>query len=165
MARDSSWDTDLPSSYDVNKLYTQSADPKGHSDVLHVRIKPWISSKIAELIASRQLDYKTIQEFVRDALVHRLHYWHEQKALKDVASILCHIYTMQDYLEEEQRRAEHEQIINDMTAVINNHLASGGRDEAKRIVRDMRDNALGIPNEYWRNRYLKIIEERFGHLL
>jgi len=163
--RDSSWDTDLPSSYDVGRLYTQSADAKGHSDLLHVRVKPWISSKIAELIAARQLDYKTVQEFVRDAIVHRLHYWYEEKGLDDINSILRHIFTMQDYLEEEQRRAEHEQIINEMTSVINNHLASGGRNEAKRIVADMRANASGIPNEYWRNRYLKVIDERFAHLL
>jgi hypothetical protein len=163
--REDTWETDFPSSYDPDRIYSQSVDAKGHSALLHVRVKPWIASKISELIAARKLDYKTPQDFVRDALVHRLHYWLQEKNLEELDSILGHIFTLHDYLEEEQRRAEHEKVINDMTAVVNNHLTSGGREEAIRIVNDMRNNALGIPNKYWRNRYLKAIDERFGHLL
>jgi len=164
--RDNSWDTDLPSTYSPDNLYTQSVDGKGHGDLLHVRMKSWITSKISQLVVSRKFGYKTPQDFVRDAIVHRLQYWAErEESMDDIDSILRHVYVMQDYLEEEQRRMEHEQLINDMTTVVNAHLASGAMEEARRIVYDMRQNADGIPNNYWRNRYLRTIEQRFGHLL
>lgn len=60
--------------YDKDKFYTKSTDGKGVSETKYVKLPPSIIGEVGELIAARVIpDYKTDGDFIRDALVHRLH--------------------------------------------------------------------------------------------
>lgn len=67
------WEQD--DSYALDKFYTRSTDAKGHTRQLRMSIPPEVMAQIAELIQSHRVpDYKTIEAFARDAIIHRLHW-------------------------------------------------------------------------------------------
>lgn len=66
------------SDYSPDKFYTHATDKKGHCVSIRTAVPPNLSSEIDTLIASRKYpDYKTPQDFVRDAVFHRLQWLNE----------------------------------------------------------------------------------------
>lgn len=69
------WDLEDNDEYDPDEFYCGSVDRNGHHAGLNIGIKPNISARIDELVASKMFPaYKTKGHFARDAMVHRLHY-------------------------------------------------------------------------------------------
>jgi hypothetical protein len=66
-----------------DEIHTRSVDKKGHRVQVQVSLPPEVSREVGEIVASRRTGYKTPQDFVRDAVVHRLAYW--AKRLDDPA--------------------------------------------------------------------------------
>ena len=62
------------SSYDPDKFYTEASDKSGRGDPVNARIPPQIAGTIAALVQSAKIpEYRTQSDFIRDAVVHRLH--------------------------------------------------------------------------------------------
>lgn len=63
-------------SYDPTSKYVHSTDAKGHYESISVKLTPSMQAIMAELVASADNPgYRTPQDLVRDAIVHRLYYW------------------------------------------------------------------------------------------
>lgn len=61
--------------YDRDEIYAHSTDTKGHYEVLRTKVTPSIEAEIAELVASKvRTGYRTVEDFIRNAIVHQLHY-------------------------------------------------------------------------------------------
>ena len=74
------WSTDGPG-YREDRIYTRSTDAAGHQKHLRVNVPPSIAGQLASLAADGQIPaYRTSQDVVRDAIVHRLH-WLAQNQL------------------------------------------------------------------------------------
>lgn len=71
------WRTVAPNGYSRAKYYMRATDGKGHSQNMQVKVTEQIGGMIGALVASGMTRYKTPQDFVRDAIVHRLHDMHE----------------------------------------------------------------------------------------
>lgn len=71
-----SWDATATSSnmgYDPHEFYTSSSDKKGHQQQFRVNVPPSLGSEIAQLVQSQRIPaYRTAQDVIRDALIHRL---------------------------------------------------------------------------------------------
>lgn len=74
----SDWQTDSTTptnSYAPDRFYTGSTNKKGFGQVVRIQIPPTITNEISALIASRAIpEYRTAQDFYRDAMIHRLHW-------------------------------------------------------------------------------------------
>lgn len=62
--------------YSPDTIYTRSTDGHGHYEQLrNVKVSPAVYAVLSEMLARGDLpDYRTVADFVRDALLHRLHY-------------------------------------------------------------------------------------------
>lgn len=61
--------------YSEDKFYTKSTDGKGVSETKYVKMPPSMIGEMGELIARRIIpDYRTDGDFIRDAVIHRLHH-------------------------------------------------------------------------------------------
>lgn len=59
--------------YRRDNFYTRSVDSKGHKETFHVPAPPAIFGQVGEMVAQRLIPaYRSPQDFVRDAIVHRL---------------------------------------------------------------------------------------------
>jgi hypothetical protein len=67
----------VKSAYSLDRVFTESTDSKGHYEQIRsVKITPAIEVLIMQAVDDN-LDYRnSTQAFVRDAIVHRLHYLH-----------------------------------------------------------------------------------------
>jgi Arc/MetJ-type ribon-helix-helix transcriptional regulator len=67
-----SWN--LVGAYDPEKFYTEASDKGGRGDPVNARIPPQVAGTIAALVQSGKIpQYRTQSDFIRDAVVHRLH--------------------------------------------------------------------------------------------
>ena len=63
------------STYDINEFYTRSTDEKGHYKQLRVSVPPEVAARIGQLVQQHTVpQYKTMEAFIRDAIIHRLHW-------------------------------------------------------------------------------------------
>ena len=63
--------------YDVRKIFTRSVDSKGHSDKVQVKMVSSQVSLISKWVEDRRTKYRSNQDFIRDAVYHRLHQMNE----------------------------------------------------------------------------------------
>lgn len=76
-------DTD---NYAEGNFYVKSTDGKGHKDKIQVSVPPGLFALAMEITHKSELpDYKTVQDFVRDAMMHRAHFLMTQYAPDDAA--------------------------------------------------------------------------------
>lgn len=68
------------SNYDPNKLYTDSTDSKGHYEQINTKLPPSLEALIARAVDDNPGYQRSRQAFVRDAIVHRLHFLHTNPA-------------------------------------------------------------------------------------
>lgn len=89
----SSWDTEEESGwYDEKKFYVYSQDKKGHSHYARIWIPKNLAGLIGRVVNSEQIpEYRSSQDFYRDALFHRAHKiaeWIDNEELKGEVGVL-----------------------------------------------------------------------------
>jgi len=60
--------------YDQAKFYQAATDKRGHSKSVRFSLPPDQMYRLAVLVANDKTPYQTTQDFIRDAIVHRLHW-------------------------------------------------------------------------------------------
>lgn len=83
--------------YSPERFYVRSTDGHGHDTTITVKISPALMGQLQHIIQSRQVpDYRTNADVVRDALIHRMRWLHDN---------MSSVVNLAD-LEVEQRQAE-----------------------------------------------------------
>lgn len=73
------WDTEKGQSYSADRFYTRSTNKHDHSAEGKFRLPPQIQAQIAQIVESKRYpQLRSIQDFYRDSVIHRLHYLNEQ---------------------------------------------------------------------------------------
>ena len=73
------WSVASGNAYDLTNFYIRSTDGKGHSENIQVKISTAMAGAINALIREDVVPYRTIQDFVRDAIVHRAKWLSDNK--------------------------------------------------------------------------------------
>jgi len=102
---------DTSNNYSVSKYYTSARDKKGFSTTVRVSIPPVVMSNIASFVATQRIpEYKTSQDVLRDALVHRLQWLRDNVdslVLNDAAKMLIMETRSEQYLRHREAVAKH----------------------------------------------------------
>jgi len=70
-----------PSEYKIDDVWRGSSDKQGHSSYIRTPVPKHWSGQINAIVQSGRFDYKSQQDFIRDAVYHRLHW--AGKVIKD----------------------------------------------------------------------------------
>jgi len=71
--RQSMWNVLKGAGYNIDDVYSHSTDDKGHYERVRVKLSPALEAMLAEIV-THDPRYRTIEDVIRDALVHRVHY-------------------------------------------------------------------------------------------
>lgn len=63
-----------PTEYNIDDIWRGSADKKGHSAYIRTPVPKHWAGQMNAIVQSDLFDYKSQQDFVRDAVYHRLHW-------------------------------------------------------------------------------------------
>lgn len=76
--------------YDPNEFYVRSVDKRGHKETVHVPMPPDVYAEVHEMASRSEFPlYRTVQDFMRDAAIHRMHYLaHEYGATDQVKEFI-----------------------------------------------------------------------------
>lgn len=146
----SRWETTAPTGYSKSMFYTQASDKKGHSAKITVKFPVNVAGELASAVQSGKIpDYKTAQDFVRDAVIHRLH---DIQGLIDDPDLERKITMWTIHNEALRARQQREEYI-DMMAAIEEHIAHlvGTRQDKKlrAYIHDLLDKSdTAIPEEF-----------------
>lgn len=88
------WTTVSPGGYARNRYYMKATDGHGHSDNMQVKVTQQIGGMVGALVASGTTAYRTPQDFIRDAIVHRLHDIHEMGKAGAIAGQLPEVIAL-----------------------------------------------------------------------
>ncbi len=144
------WQTSQPQGYNPNAYYTKASDTKGHSAKITVKVPVNVAGEISAAVQSGKIDgYKTVQDFVRDAVIHRLHFIEPILEDPDLKRKITMWTIHQDALRSKQQREEYADM---MVAIVEHvsHLLSTRQDKKLRIyLVDLLDKAeLAIPSQF-----------------
>ncbi len=162
---DESWEVDRADDYSPDKFYIKATDDHGHSELVHLKVPPGVLSAIAQIVQSRAIpEYRTSQDLIRDAIIHRLHYLRDSGLVDGVAGTLA---GFEEFAEDLFKLQEHMQSFEGIIRRTEQWVGKLGwnSDKAKDMVRRLYARALSIDDDYWRKAYTEEIERKFGSLL
>lgn len=142
----------LGDEYDPERIVTTSSDDKGHSANIRVHIPTFWHSVMQQKVQSSQWpEYRTIQDCVRDAIFHRIHWWSEQTSRGDIPHVREAIFQqeMRDRIQmSDYRKAQWKEFIEEIETKIQHHIAEGNRSEVFSILEDLGERLHQVDEPY-----------------
>lgn len=65
--------------YDIDTVYIRATDGKGHSMNVQTPLSTNMHAAVMTIVNHEQTKYRSIQDFIRDAVTHRARYWQEME--------------------------------------------------------------------------------------
>lgn len=98
--------------YDPDKYYTEASDKNGRGDPVNTRIPPQIAGSIAALVQSGKIpEYRTQSDFIRDAVVHRLHTIGEKIKSGEIIRTVHMIAMLNEEIQAEKEKEAYQALI------------------------------------------------------
>ncbi len=146
-----------------DKFLFYSTDQKGHHATLpKVAIPPEMDQLLNEIMASGNFPYRTKLDIMRDALYQRL-VWLVDNQQMGHGDLLKRIRAMDSILCQEEASAKYLEQMQALDRVMGK--ISDNLDYQRQIVNSFFAEVQQMADSYWKSRYVKHLEERYGHLL
>ncbi len=161
------WRTGEATSYREDDYYTRSADERGHSTTTLLRLPPDVMGMAEEIVQLRKFPYRTVQDIIRDGILHRIQYLRGVEDLKETDAMFARVLTIQKILDEEDRAKEHGEVMKRLPGILDDLLQDPveGTREAIRVLESVLANISAMPDGYWKKQYSSQIRHKYGHLL
>jgi hypothetical protein len=137
-------------------------DSKGESTRVWVRIQPGYERAMKSLVASRKFPFKEVNDIIRLG-IHRTIKMLEQ--MEDVPNYTTPLEAANELLAQEEYFREFGAFMQTADNVISRHMAEGAQGEARRVVAELKATLEKMPVGYWRKKFLKALDDKFGHLI
>lgn len=144
-----------------------ATDTQGHSMRMSFRIQPQVGRVMSELIREFDSYYKEPGDLIRHAIrehIKRLQTYREFKDDDRIATTMKQVDAILDILQMEEEQANFEQVMSRTEQVIQNLQGKGAMGETARLLRDLRVHVKQMRSDFWRERYLEMMEQKFSHL-
>ncbi|MBL7209318.1 MAG: hypothetical protein ISS52_04400 [Dehalococcoidia bacterium] len=147
----------------LDEFVFYATDQKGHHSTLpKVAIPPEMDQLLNEIMASGDFRYRTKLDIVRDALYHRLKWLCDNQGLGH-GDLLKRIKAIDAILAEEETSYKYLERMEALDRVINR--VSDSMEYQRQLVHSFFREIQQMADSHWKSRYLKHLEERYGHLL
>ena len=143
------WSIASGAGYSIDNFYVRSTDGKGHSENIQAKLSPAVLGQLQALISGGICPYRTVQDFIRDAVIHRAKYLHEASQsgrIKEITEDWVEVFATDAFKTLMRQRAEASAAIRECVelAIItfNDHIARNRRGEAVRHIDEFESYAI-----------------------
>ena len=137
-------------------------DNNGHSSRFWFRASPQMDRQVSQYVEGRQFPYRTKGDLLRHALWRHLHWLND---LGGISSVNTQVDLIIDLMRDEELSSDFLTVFEKLSRQINNKIGSGAKGEAIRMILMVKEHIKGMPDGYWRDRYVQELERNFGHLV
>lgn len=141
-----------------------AADTQGHSERVWFRCQPGHAQAVSAIIQSQRWPYRTKGDLLRHALSRHLKYLASAADLP-IKSLLLRVDAIMDLLRDEEMNHEFMGVFETLGTRVACHLGNGGEGEARRLIAGIQRQVDSMPDGYWRDKYARELQTRYGHLL
>jgi hypothetical protein len=161
---DDPWAMAQTNGYDVDNFYVRSTDGKGHSENVQAKLSPAMVGELTAMVHSQQLPYRTLQDFIRDACVHRAKYVSELVRSGRINELPIHGMIaaeakLAQFERNRQRRALGQRIIEETANEVRDLRDAGKKSEAWDLIEEFEQLAMDWSEETVYPKMLGSIEE------
>lgn len=149
--------------YKPEEFIIPGQDQNGNSVRLWCRVVPLLDRAIDVLFSSRKFPFKAKGDVMRWCIKVGAERLNEMEPI--AGSVLAQVDAMMSVLRDEEHNHAYLTVFNTMQATIGMHIQAQALGEARRVISTMHGMIMKMEDGYWRNRYIKELEAKFGHLL
>ena len=143
-------------------FFTPGRDAGGASERIFVRVTPRMRDWLASYTNDKRFPFKGLNHLARWCIEQGLR---KLDRIRPTPTLTTQIAAMQNVLYEEEIAAAFAQVFAQAEARISHYLQDGAKGEACRVVASLRHEIDGIPDGYWKGKYKREIQTRWGDLL
>jgi hypothetical protein len=154
---------DYRGDYDPAQFIIPASDAKGHSEREWFRTQPGHDRQADIILRSKRFPFKTKGDLIRWCFVVGME---RLLAMEDIdGHWLMQCAAMNEILRDEMYQQDFMATFEAMSRVVSKHQEMGATGEVRRLVSDMLNQVRKMPDGYWRDKFIKEIDDKFGHYL
>lgn len=138
-------------------------DHNGNSMRVWCRVIPMLDRAVDVMFSSRKFPFKSKGDLIRWCIKLGVERLEEMEPVN--GSVMTQVDAMLGVLRDEQLNHSFLTLFHTMNTTVGMHVQAQAFGEARRVIALMRFQILKMQNGYWRDRYLKELDEKFGHLM
>lgn len=152
------WDTDADPDYTPDKFYTRS-DKKTQTRQVRVFLSDDQLAEIARLVQGKEVvEYTTLQDFVRDAVHHRLHWVMKERVQTPESAMRMRVMNMRAEMEARAADvAQYEVMMNAVTETLSKLQGAGDKVELRKHLGRLELEAEALPDP-WNWKLAEVLE-------
>lgn len=153
--------------YAPEDFIVPAQDTKGQSARLWARVQPDYDRQLDVIVGQRRFPFQTKGDVVRWALKEGLK---RLAKMEPVGMMVNQMDAVDELIRSARFRHEFVQRFNDLSATVQMCMADNELGEARRLIitirRKLESAETGSQvDEHWKKRYLKTLDEKFGHII
>ena len=155
---------------DPEAFRASAKDEKGHTERLQCRVQPAIAQQISAITSTKAFPYRTQGDLVRHGVYrHVLQYLpgllRQLGSGGMLASIEGQVDIINMLLLDEKRSREFEGVFENISRQVTDFMMSGAEGQARRVLLKVKTHIMAMPDGYWKEKYLKHLEDRWGMMM
>lgn len=151
------------SKYRPEDFIIPGQDQNGNSMRLWCRVVPMLDRAIDVIYGSRKFPFKAKGDLIRWCIKVGVDRLEEMEPVH--GSVMSQVEAMMGILRDEELNHSFLTLFHTMTATVGMHVSAQATGEARRVVAVMKSQILKMEDGYWRQRYLRELDEKFGYLM
>ena len=138
------------SKYDPNEFYVRTVDKRGHKETVHVAMPPDLFAEIHETANNPNFPfYRTVQDLMRDAVLHRMHWLYEKYGATEHAKEFLALEMAKAKIETRKRaRDTITDILSELTTSLDIYIKVGDHKNLAKCIFDCYEMAETTTEPY-----------------